>query len=118
MADETRWKMQLPNQWADSGVSRQVLPGIMDPVMTEANALHNTNVILLHECIAYPVAELCFVELPSLQSAETCYNAAKEVCSIICRFIQQRKEDFALGPYFGFCAFISARNLLSKLPCL
>ncbi|KAF2994970.1 hypothetical protein E8E13_003257 [Curvularia kusanoi] len=107
-----RWKLQLPLQWADSGVSRYVLPGVMDPVMTEANALHNTNVILLHECIAYPQTELCFVPLPSSQSAATCYNAALEVFSTVRKFLQQRKEDYVLGPYFGLCIFISARNLL------
>jgi hypothetical protein len=86
----------------------------MDPVMTEANALHNTNVILLHERIAYPEPELRFVQLPSSQSATICRNAALEVCSIICRFLRQRRENFPLGPYFGICAFVSARNLLSK----
>lgn len=110
-----RWKSELPHQWTDSGISRHVLPGAMDPVMTEANALHNTNVILLHERIAYPEAELRFVPLPWSQSAETCRNAALEVCSIIRKFLQQRKSEYPLGPYFGYCAFISARNLLSKL---
>lgn len=86
----------------------------MDPVMTGANALHNTNVILLHERIAYPEPELHFVQLPSSQSATICRTAALEVCSIISRFVRQRKENYPLGPYFGMCAFVSARNLLSE----
>ena len=86
----------------------------MDPVMTEANALYNTNVILLHERIAYPEPELQVVQLPSAESARICQNAAREVRAIVCKFLRQQKEDYPLGPYFGICAFVSARNLLSK----
>lgn len=86
----------------------------MDPVMTEANALHNTNVLLLHEHIAYPEPGLRYVQLPNVQSAKICRTAALEVCSIVRKFLQQRKDDYPLGPYFAVCAFTSARNLLSK----
>ncbi|KAH7353177.1 fungal-specific transcription factor domain-containing protein [Pyrenochaeta sp. MPI-SDFR-AT-0127] len=107
-----RWKSQLPQQWADSGVSRRVMPGVMDPAMTAANATHNTCLILLHERIAYPDAKLSWVQLPSLSSAETCESAAIEICTIIKKILQQRSSQYPLAPQLGLCAFVSARSLL------
>ncbi|KAH4181953.1 hypothetical protein HBI81_217930 [Parastagonospora nodorum] len=107
-----RWKMRLPQQWRDSGISRRVLPGVMDPAMTAANATHNTCLILLHERIAYPDQNLHWVQLPSLDSAEICVRAATEVCTIITKFLEQRPAPYALAPQLGLTAFVSARTLL------
>lgn len=96
-------------------MSRKVLPGIMDPAMTAANAIHNTCLVLLHERIAYPDPSLHWMRLPSIDSAEICIRAATEVCTILTRFIAQRKEPHAFSPQLGLCAFVSARNLLSKI---
>lgn len=113
--DNRSWKTRLPQHWADSGVSRRVLPGIMDPAMTAANATHNTCLVLLHENIAFPDSQLNWVQLPSLCSAETCFSAAIEVCTIIQKFLDQRGKRYPLTPQLGFCAFMSARSLLCKL---
>lgn len=110
------WRIRLPQQWKDSGMSRRVLPGIMDPAMTGANATHNTGLLLLHERIAYPDSSLRWVQLPSLDSAEICVRAATEVSTIITKFIEQRQEPYAFAPQLGLCAFVSARCLLSKFP--
>jgi hypothetical protein len=109
-----RWKRRLPQHWRDSGVSRRVLPGVMDPAMTAANATHNTCLILLHERIAYPESALHWVRLPSLDSAEICVRAATEVCTIIGKFLEQRPAPYALTPQLGLCAYVSARSLLGK----
>ncbi|KAF2021570.1 hypothetical protein BU24DRAFT_338313 [Aaosphaeria arxii CBS 175.79] len=108
----SRWKLHLPQQWADSGMSRRVLPGIMDPAMTAANATHNTCLILLHEEVAYPDPRLRWVQLPSVCSADTCLNAAIEVCTIIDKLLQQRGTRYPISPQLGFCAFISGRTML------
>ncbi|KAJ4300858.1 hypothetical protein N0V90_002946 [Kalmusia sp. IMI 367209] len=107
-----RWKTRLPRQWADSGVSRRLMAGIMDPAMAAANATHNTCLILLHSEIAYPDTKLRWVQLPSLCSAEICVNAAVEVCIIVRKFIAQRNARYPLSPQLGLCAFVSARSLL------
>jgi hypothetical protein len=86
----------------------------MDPAMTAANATHNTCLILLHENIAYPDSRLNWVHLPSLCSMNTCYSAAVEVCIIIKKYIDQREPQYPLTPQLGFCAFVSARSLLSE----
>ncbi|OAK93765.1 hypothetical protein IQ06DRAFT_91232 [Phaeosphaeriaceae sp. SRC1lsM3a] len=107
-----RWKLRLPQQWKDSGMSRKVLPGVMDPAMTAANAIHNTCLVLLHERIAYPDPNLHWVQLPSLDSAEICIRAATEVSTILSKFVEQRSEPHAFSPQLGLCAFVSARSLL------
>ncbi|KAH7073249.1 fungal-specific transcription factor domain-containing protein [Paraphoma chrysanthemicola] len=107
-----RWKLRLPQQWKDSGISRRILPGVMDPAMTAANATHNTCLVLLHERIAYPEPSLSWVRLPSLDSGEICVGAATEVCTIIRKFIEQRPSPYAFAPQLGLCAFVSARSLL------
>ena len=109
-----RWKTRLPQHWADSGVSRRILPGVMDPAMTAANATHNTCLILLHERIAYSDAKLNWVQLPSLFSADTCYSAAVEVCTIIRKTLSQRGAKYPGTPQLGLCAFVSARTLLCE----
>jgi hypothetical protein len=95
-------------------MSRRVLPGVMDPAMTGANATHNTCLVLLHERIAYPDTNLRWVQLPSFDSAEICVRAATEVSTIIVKFIEQRPEPYAFASQLGLCAFVSARCLLSK----
>ncbi|KAH7385142.1 fungal-specific transcription factor domain-containing protein, partial [Cadophora sp. MPI-SDFR-AT-0126] len=107
-----RWKMRLPQQWADSGVSRSIVRGVMDSAMTVANSTHNTCLILLHEQIAYPSAELDWIRLPRLSSAEVCLGAAIEVCKIIRKFLEQSNIRFPLPPQLGVCAFVSANTLL------
>jgi hypothetical protein len=106
------WKSRLPQQWVDSGVSRRIMPGIMDPAMTAANTTHNTCLILLHEKIAYPDTRLSWLQLPSLYSADTCQSASYEVCATIRKFLKQRVSDYPLSPQLGLCAFVSARSLL------
>ncbi|KAI1010622.1 hypothetical protein LB503_004882 [Fusarium chuoi] len=106
------WKMYLPQQWKDSGVSRKIMPGVMDPSMTLANATHNTSVILLHERIAYPDAELLKLNLPSHFSAENCLNAAIETANITTKYLGGYPSARAVPPQMGICAFVSARTLL------
>ncbi|CAH0040205.1 unnamed protein product [Clonostachys rhizophaga] len=106
------WKMFLPNQWKDSGASREAMPGIMDPNMTAANATHNVSMILLHQKIAYPGPELAGIKLPSSCSAETCLSAAVETANICNQFLEQTTKEVLVTPQLGFCAFISARILL------
>jgi hypothetical protein len=106
--------MFLPNQWKDSGASREAMPGIMDPNMTAANATHNVSMILLHQKIAYPGPELAGIKLPSSCSAETCLSAAVETANICNQFLEQTTNEVLVTPQLGFCAFISARVLLGK----
>jgi hypothetical protein len=90
------------------------MPGIMDPSMTLANATHNTSVILLHERIAYPGAELLGLNLPSHFSAENCLNAAIETANITTKYLGGYPSARAVPPQMGICAFVSARTLLGK----
>ncbi|KAM5359842.1 hypothetical protein ACJZ2D_014184 [Fusarium nematophilum] len=105
------WKMYLPQHWKDSGVSRETMPGVMDPNMTVANATHNISLILLHERIAYPDAELNGVRLPSLCSADTCYSAATETANITTKYLEGPSR-LPVSPHLGICAFVSGRVLL------
>ncbi|KAL4882578.1 hypothetical protein BJY04DRAFT_217075 [Aspergillus karnatakaensis] len=105
------WRMFLPQQWKDSGVSREAMPGVMDPNMTVANATHNISMILLHQRIAYPGPELSGIQLPSLCSAETCYTAAVETANIINKYLKTT-PFFPVSPQLGICAFVSAKTLL------
>ncbi|KAF4956408.1 hypothetical protein FSARC_11611 [Fusarium sarcochroum] len=106
------WKMYLPQQWKDSGISREIMPGVMDPNMTAANATHNTSLILLHQRIAYPDAELKGIRLPSLCSADTCYNAAMETANITTKYLEGSSSTLPVSPQLGICAFVSGRVLL------
>ncbi|KAL2849590.1 hypothetical protein BJY01DRAFT_245873 [Aspergillus pseudoustus] len=106
------WRMFLPQQWKDSDVSREILPGAMDPNMTVANATHNISMILLHQRIAYPGAELSGIRVPSLCSAETCHTAAIETANIIRKYLETTPSEFPVPPQMGVCAFVSARALL------
>ncbi|RKK25578.1 hypothetical protein BFJ66_g7454 [Fusarium oxysporum f. sp. cepae] len=106
------WKMYLPQQWKDSGISRKIMPGVMDPSMTLANATHNTSVILLHERIAYPDSELLGLNLPSQFSAQNCLNAAIETANITTKYLGGSPSARPVPPQMGICAFVSARTLL------
>ncbi|KAL2795045.1 hypothetical protein BJX66DRAFT_324909 [Aspergillus keveii] len=106
------WRMFLPQQWKDSGVSREILPGVMDPNMTVANATHNISMILLHQKIAYPGAELSGIQVPSLCSAETCHTAAIETTNIIRKYLETTPLEYPVPPQMGICAFVSAKVLL------
>ncbi|KAL5603317.1 hypothetical protein FOBRF1_010850 [Fusarium oxysporum] len=106
------WKMYLPQQWKDSGISRKIMPGVMDPSMTLANATHNTSVILLHERIAYPDSELLGLNLPSQFSAQNCLNAAIETANITTNYLGGSPSARPVPPQMGICAFVSARTLL------
>jgi len=112
--DKDSWKMYLPQQWKDSGVSRKIMPGVMDPSMTLANATHNTSVILLHERIAYPDSELLGLNIPSQFSAQNCLNAAIETANITTKYLGGSPSARPVPPQMGICAFVSARTLLGK----
>lgn len=85
----------------------------MDPNLTLAHVTHNTSMILLHQRIAYPPAELLeVVKLPSLSSAETCEAAASETANIAKRFIDNSPVQCLMDTPFAFCVFVSARVLL------
>ncbi|KAH7016378.1 uncharacterized protein B0I36DRAFT_298715 [Microdochium trichocladiopsis] len=107
-----QWKMHLPNQWKDSGMSRGNMPGVMDPNMTIANANHNISMILLHQMIAYPSADVRYLRLPSQLSAETCLDAALETTSIIQQYLRGLGPNRPVSPQMGICAFVSAKLLL------
>ncbi|RSL87348.1 hypothetical protein CEP51_002325 [Fusarium floridanum] len=101
------WKMYLPQQWKDSGISREAMPGVMDPNMTVANATHNISLILLHQRIAYPDAELSGIRLPSLCSADTCYNAAMETANMTTKYLEGSSSNLPVSPQLGICAFFT-----------
>lgn len=104
--------MYIPRHWQDSGVSREAVPGVMDPNLTVANASHNVSMILLHQQIAYPGPELTGIQLPSGHSAETIQGAAMENATIIKNFLIGWPRDRPVRPQLGYCAYVSARVLL------
>ncbi|KAF5007143.1 hypothetical protein FDECE_6529 [Fusarium decemcellulare] len=108
------WKMYLPQQWKDSGVSREMMPGVMDPNMTVANATHNISLILLHQRIAYPDAELGGIRLPSLCSADTCYTAAIETANITTKYLEGASHKWPVSPQLGICAFSLTGSVHSR----
>lgn len=85
----------------------------MDPNLTLAHITHNTAVVLLHQGIAYPSAELQStpIKLPSQSSAETCLAAAIEVATIAEQFL--RNSRFLANHQFAFCLFVCGRMLLA-----
>ncbi|KAF4483699.1 Asperfuranone cluster transcription factor afoA [Colletotrichum fructicola Nara gc5] len=106
------WKMFLPQQWKDSGISRREMPGVMDPNMTLAHITHNTSMILLHQRIAYPAHELRGIKLPSSYSAETCLGAAVENANMVRKYLAGSPVETIVSPHMSFCCFISAKILL------
>ncbi|KAK2775878.1 fungal specific transcription factor [Colletotrichum kahawae] len=108
------WKMFLPQEWKDSGISRQEMPGGMDPNMTLAHMTHNISTILLHQQIADPAPELRNVELPSSYSAETCLGAAVENANMVKKYLAGSPMEAIVSPQMSFCCFISAKVLLEN----
>ncbi|KAH6689798.1 hypothetical protein F5X68DRAFT_254373 [Plectosphaerella plurivora] len=107
------WKLSLPREWQDSGMSREIMPGVMDPNMTNAHVTHNASMILLHHRIAYPSPELRTTKLPSLYSAETCQSAAVETANITRSYIEKWPPNTLVAPQMAFASFVSARLLLA-----
>ena len=87
----------------------------MDPNLTLAHVTHNTAVIQLHQCIAFPPPSLrqCALALPTASSAETCITAAKEIGTISQQFLQQ--SSGITHPQLAFCLFMAGRVLLASL---
>jgi len=101
----------LPERWRE-GCARGP-DGSMDCNLILAHVTHNTAVVLLHQCIAYPSPEWQSIplRLPSSSSAETCLTAAKEVAIITDNFL--RCTDFLVNPQFSFCLFVCGRMLIT-----
>lgn len=109
----SRWRIFLPPKWHNASVLNQ--DGIMDPNLTLAHILHNTAVVQLHQCVAFPSAQwrTCPVSLPSASSAETCVSAACEISTIAQQFLQQSAG--ITNPQLSFCLFIAGRVLLGTI---
>ncbi|KAK9472181.1 fungal-specific transcription factor domain-containing protein, partial [Dipodascopsis tothii] len=110
----TRWKFDLPAEWRDvrlrpdSRYSR-----FMDQNLTLAHITHNTSVILLHQFVAYPIAQwqVSSMKLSQVNSAETCVAAAKEIVGMTERYLANMEGP--VSPQFAFCLFVTGRALLS-----
>lgn len=88
----------------------------MDPNLTLAHITHNTSMILLHQSIAYPRAQILEkLELASTASAETCQLAALETANIVQKYLQYTPFVGLVSPHFSFCTFISAHVILGEL---
>ncbi|KAE8392540.1 fungal-specific transcription factor domain-containing protein [Aspergillus alliaceus] len=108
-----RWKMFLPRRWKDSNISKEPAFVHMDPNLTLAHITHNTSMILLHQCIAYPQADLVDkLKQASIASAETCQLAASETANIVQKYLQYTPFVGVVNAQFIFCAFVSARVML------
>lgn len=107
-----KWRLFLPPKWHNASVLNQ--DGIMDPNLTLAHITHNTAVIQLHQCVAYPSTQwpTCPVNLPSASSAETCTVAACEIGTIAQQFLQQ--SGGITNPQLSFCLFVAGRVLLGN----
>ena len=109
------WKMFLPRRWKDSNISKEPAFVHMDPNLTLAHITHNTSMILLHQCIAYPRANLVDkLRQASISSAETCQLAASETANIVQKYLQYTPFVGLVNAQFVFCAFVSARVMLGK----
>ncbi len=106
-----KWRLFLPSKWRNASVLNQ--DGIMDPNLTLAHITHNTAVIQLHQCVAYPSPHwrACPVSLPSINSSETCITAACEIGTIAQQYLQL--SPGITNPQFSFCLFIAGRVLLT-----
>ncbi|KAI8941889.1 hypothetical protein NX059_000003 [Plenodomus lindquistii] len=106
-----RWRLFLPSRWHDARAPNS--NGRMDPNLALAHMTHNTAVIQLHQCIAYPSPcwESSSIALPSNTSADTCVTAATEIGSIAQQFLQICSG--IINPQFSFCLFVAGRVLLA-----
>lgn len=108
-----RWRLFLPRKWRNAAVLNQ--DGIMDPNLTLAHVTHNTAVIQLHQCVAFPPPSLMAYasSLPTASSAETCMTAATEIGTMAQQFLQQ--SSGITHPQLAFCLFMAGRVLLAGL---
>ncbi|KAF1970022.1 hypothetical protein BU23DRAFT_220158 [Bimuria novae-zelandiae CBS 107.79] len=106
-----RWRLFLPSRWNDARAPNS--KGRMDPNLALAHITHNTAVIQLHQCIAYPSPRWrsSSIALPSNTSADTCVTAATEIGSIAQQFLQM--SSGVINPQFSFCLFVAGRVLLA-----
>ena len=109
-ANIARWRLFLPEKWRNASVLNTA--GIMDPNLTLAHITHNTAVIQLHQCIAYPSTQwrTSGIKLPSAGSADTCITAALEISRIGQQYL--RSNGGITNPQFSFCLFIAGRVIL------
>ncbi|KAL2016683.1 hypothetical protein VTK56DRAFT_3185 [Thermocarpiscus australiensis] len=115
------WKMLLPHKWKAESYLRSTgsrgngsASFLMDPNLTLAHITHNASMILLHQPIAFPTADLEAFQarLPSACSVETCLAAATEVATITTKYLANTPSTLPLAHQYAFCVFIAARVLL------
>jgi hypothetical protein len=115
------WKMLLPHKWNADSYLRSTgpradgsTPFLMDPNLTLAHITHNATMILLHQPIAFPAANLAPFQarLPSACSAETCLAAATEIATITTKYLDNTASILPVAHQFAFCVYIAARVLL------
>lgn len=111
-----QWKANLPAKWREVKVHpmpKLKFDPMMDQNLTLAHMTHNTSVTLLHQFVAYPVAQWQLTSMmrsSQRSSAETCLAAAKEICQMTSRYLHAM--DGIVNPQFGFCLFVCGRMLL------
>ncbi|KAK7203036.1 fungal-specific transcription factor domain-containing protein [Myxozyma melibiosi] len=111
-----QWKANLPARWREVRLHPEPKPKfdpLMDQNLTLAHMTHNTSVILLHQFVAYPVAQWQLTSMmrsSQRSSADTCLAAAKEICNMTSRYLNAM--DGIVNPQFGFCLFVCGRMLL------
>jgi hypothetical protein len=106
------WKMLLPQKWKAT-MARQSTR--MDPNLTLAHVTHNASMILLHQLIAFPLAEWSFrARLPSAWSAETCQSATVEIATITENYLKNAPASLPVASQFAFCIYVAARSLLVR----
>lgn len=109
--------MFLPRRWKDTNISKEPAFVHMDPNLTLAHITHNTSIILLHQCVAYPRKALVDkMRVVSIASAETCQLAASETANIVQKYLQYTPFVGLVNAQFAFCSFICARVMLGKFP--
>jgi hypothetical protein len=115
------WKMLLPHKWkADSYLQSNNARGdgsgpfLMDPNLTLAHITHNATMILLHQPIAFPAANLAPFQawLPSACSVETCLAAATEIAAITAKYLDNTPSILPVAHQYAFCVYIAARVLI------
>jgi hypothetical protein len=84
--------------------------------MSLAHVTHNTSLIMLHQKIGYPEANLKNIPLPNFYSADTCQSAAVGTSDITRNYLRHSSTCKPLSPHWAFCVFVSAKILLGKTP--
>lgn len=103
-----RWKTFLPPKWQFASV---IVDGKLDENLTLAHVTHNASVILLHQNVAFPPAELN-ITLMSHSSTQTCIAAATEITTIMTNFLTHVARE--VSPQFSFLIFVAARTFLTE----